>query len=80
VQPATWGKRLYFPSEGRHAEDFFHPKNPTPSAGSEPAILGTRGQRPPVTTEVAMKVIIIVDIVNITISKFCDEQILILNF
>jgi hypothetical protein len=19
----TWGKRLYFPSEGRHAEDFF---------------------------------------------------------
>jgi hypothetical protein len=20
---ATWGKRLYFPSEGRHAEDFF---------------------------------------------------------
>jgi hypothetical protein len=37
-------KRLYFPSEGRHAEDFFRPKNPTASAGSEPAILGTRGQ------------------------------------
>ena len=26
---ATWDRRLYFPSEGRHAEDFFAPKNPT---------------------------------------------------
>jgi hypothetical protein len=25
----TWGKRLYFPSEGRHAEDFLPEKNPT---------------------------------------------------
>jgi hypothetical protein len=40
----TWGKLLYFPSDGRHAEDFFRPKNPTASAGSEPAILSTRGQ------------------------------------
>jgi hypothetical protein len=24
----TWGKRLYFSSEGRHAEDFFAGKNP----------------------------------------------------
>jgi hypothetical protein len=31
-------------SEGRHAVDFFRPKNPTASAGFEPAILGTRGQ------------------------------------
>jgi hypothetical protein len=23
---ATWDKWLYFPSEGRHAEDFFSPK------------------------------------------------------
>jgi hypothetical protein len=23
---ATWNRRLYFPSEGRHAEDFFAPK------------------------------------------------------
>jgi hypothetical protein len=41
---ATWGKRLYFPSEGRHAEDFFTGKTPTALAGSEPAILGTRDQ------------------------------------
>ena len=25
---ATWDPRLYFPSEGRRAEDFFTPKNP----------------------------------------------------
>ena len=41
---ATWDRRLYFPSEGRHAEDFFRPKNPTASAGFEPTNLGTRGQ------------------------------------
>ena len=43
--------RLYFPSEGRRAEDFFALKNPTASAGFEPANLGTKGQhatsRPP---------------------------------
>ena len=42
---------LYFPSEGRRAEDFFALKNPTASAGFEPANLGTEGQhatpRPP---------------------------------
>ena len=47
----TWNKRLYFPSEGRLAEDFFALKNPTASAGFEPANLGTKGQhatsRPP---------------------------------
>ena len=40
----TWDKRLYFPSEGRRAEDFFSLKNPTASAGFEPANLGTKGQ------------------------------------
>ena len=48
---ATWDKRLYFPSEGRRAEDFFALKDPTASAGFEPANLGTKGQhattRPP---------------------------------
>ena len=38
------GRRLYFPSEGRRAEDFFALKNPTASAGFEPANLGTKGQ------------------------------------
>ena len=46
-----WDKRLYFPSEGRRAEDFFALKNPTASAGFEPANLGTKDQhatsRPP---------------------------------
>ena len=36
----TWDKRFYFPSEGRRAEDFFALKNPTASAGFEPANLG----------------------------------------
>ena len=44
-------RRLYFPSEGRRAEDFLAPKNPTASAGFEPGNLGTKGQhatpRPP---------------------------------
>jgi hypothetical protein len=48
---ATWDRRLYFPSEGRRAEDLFALKNPTASAGCEPANLGTKGQhttsRPP---------------------------------
>ena len=37
-------RRLYFPSEGRRAEDFFALKNPTASGGFEPANLGTKGQ------------------------------------
>ena len=44
-------KRLYFPSEGRRAEDFFVLQNPTASAGFETANLGTKDQhgtsRPP---------------------------------
>ena len=47
----TWDKRLYFPSEGRRAEGLPALKNPTASAGFEPANLGTKGQhatsRPP---------------------------------
>jgi hypothetical protein len=42
---------FYFPSEGRRAEDFIALKNPTASAGFEPANSGTKGQhaifRPP---------------------------------
>jgi hypothetical protein len=37
-------QRLYFPSEGRRAEDFFALKNPTASAGFEPRNLGTKGK------------------------------------
>ena len=40
----TWDRRLYFPSEGRRAEDFFALKNSTASTGFEPANLGTKGQ------------------------------------
>jgi hypothetical protein len=36
---ATWDPRLYFPSEGRRAEDFSALKNPTASAGFEPCYL-----------------------------------------
>ena len=47
----TWDRRLYFPSEGRRAEDFFTLKNRMALAGFEPANLGTKGQhttpRPP---------------------------------
>ena len=50
---ATWDRRLYFPSEGRHAEDFFALKNPTASAGFEPANLGTRAQHANHKTTVA---------------------------
>ena len=40
----TWDKRLYFPNEGRRAEDFFALKNPSALAGFEPANFGTKGQ------------------------------------
>ena len=54
----TWDKRLYFPSEGRRAEDFFALKNPTASAGFDPANLGTKGQhatsRPPKPLQVTI--------------------------
>jgi hypothetical protein len=38
----TWDRRLYFPTEGRRAEDFFALKNPTASAGFESANLVTK--------------------------------------
>ena len=41
----TWDRFFYFPSGGRHAEDFDARKNhPTASTGFEPATLGARGQ------------------------------------
>ena len=43
----TWDRRLYFPSEGRRAEDFFRLKNPTASAGFEPASSYQRPARLP---------------------------------
>jgi hypothetical protein len=56
----TWDRRLYCPSEGRRAEDFFAPKNPTAPARFEPATLGSRGQhatsRPPKPHELDMKI------------------------
>jgi hypothetical protein len=37
--PQSWDMgQIYFPSEGRHAVDFFNRKNLTASAGSEPMI------------------------------------------
>jgi hypothetical protein len=52
----TWDRRLYFPSEGRCAEDFFALNTPTASAGFEPASLSTKGQhaasRPPKPLEI----------------------------
>ena len=51
LKSTTWDRRLYFPSEGRSAEDFFTLKNLTASVGFEPANLGNKGQhatsRPP---------------------------------
>ena len=50
-ESTTWDKRLYLPSEGRGAEDFFALRNSTASTGFEPPNLGTKGQhatsRPP---------------------------------
>jgi hypothetical protein len=52
------GPTVYFPSEGKRAEDFFALKNPTASARFEPANLGTKGQhatpRPPKSLKVVL--------------------------
>ena len=48
----TWDNRLYFPSEGRRAEDILALKNPTASAGFEPANLGTKGQVRKIYTQI----------------------------
>jgi hypothetical protein len=44
--PQSWdmGHIVLLPPEGRHAEDFYTRKNPTVSAGFEPANSGTRRQ------------------------------------
>jgi hypothetical protein len=44
VNPTIWDPQLYFPSEGRCAEDFFALKNLTASAGFEPTNLCCKGQ------------------------------------
>ena len=44
LQSWDMGQILLLPSRGRHAEDFYARKNPTASAGFEPANLGARGQ------------------------------------
>ena len=44
LKSKTWDNRLYFPSEGRLAENFFDLKNPMASAGFEPEKLAY--QRP----------------------------------
>ena len=71
----TWGIRLYFPSEGRRAEDFFSLKNLTASVGFEPANLGTKGQhvtfRPPKTLCVKLRVRCNVkSVANVTVDHF----------
>jgi hypothetical protein len=50
----TWGRRLYFSSEGSCATNFYLLKNPSCSAGFEPANLGSSGTittRPPRPTQ-----------------------------
>ena len=44
--PQSWdmGQILLLPLRRKEAEDFYARKNPTASAGFEPASLGTRGQ------------------------------------
>jgi hypothetical protein len=37
----TWDRRLYFPSEGSRATDFYRLESVSSSAGSEPASLGS---------------------------------------
>jgi len=44
AQICDMGPTALLPFEGRRAEDFFTLKNPTASAGFEPANLGTKGQ------------------------------------
>jgi hypothetical protein len=51
----TWDRQLYFPSEGRRAEDFSALKNPTASAGFEPANLGSTS-RPSTPLFVALRI------------------------
>jgi hypothetical protein len=41
----TWGRQLYFPSEGSSAADFISLKNPSSSAGLEPEKLWSNGKQ-----------------------------------
>jgi hypothetical protein len=83
---ATWDRRLYFPSEGRHAVEFFRSKNPTASARFEPAILGTRGQHANrKTTEVAFQQFTVTIPLFLTLCRFisfsfCLVALLFLHF
>ena len=43
-KPTTRDPRLYFPSEGSRTQDFYALKNPSTSAGFEPANLGSNGE------------------------------------
>jgi hypothetical protein len=52
----TWDRYFYFPSEGRHAEDFYTRKDPAASAGFEPANSGTRSQHANLLTAVILSV------------------------
>jgi hypothetical protein len=57
-------RRLYFPSEGSRATDFYHPSNPSSSAGFEPANLGSSGKHAKFHTVVAR--FLIVNIQNVS--------------
>ena len=65
----TWDRRLYFPSEGRRAEDFFTLKNPMASARFEPANLGTKGQLYPFNKTVLKHIFF-----EKFIWKYCKEK------
>ena len=52
--PQICDKQLYFPSEGRHAEDFFALKNPTASAGLNPRTWVPKASTLPQTIEAAL--------------------------
>jgi hypothetical protein len=41
---SAWGRRLYFPSERKHATDFIILKNPSFSAGFKPVNLESKGK------------------------------------
>jgi hypothetical protein len=56
--PQSWdmGHIFYFPSERRHAEDFYHTgKNPTASARIEPANSGSTRPSKPSATPLTIK-------------------------
>jgi hypothetical protein len=40
----TWSQKLYFPTEGKYAQDFYRPSKSIASAESELANLGSNGK------------------------------------